>query len=269
VWTFAFASSRLRRRRSNYIFQPHQRFLRAKRQDESEWGALAFAFVEKSAEAIWNSELTELENEGLEVTWEHFCETMISYFGTQLPAREAQVKYKACKQETTVADFVRRLKACVQILETTPLKPSMGDVISHFVENLATEPRAWVLQQAPATWYTLVREVYLKALQWETNNSHRVETITQGPTAKVFTHVQRSFQGKSHFKSLKRKPRFAGRHNAKRARVEGDGAAPEPRKRIINDVLYQKRVDAGQCFKCGLEGSGSSCHSRHASRSGT
>jgi hypothetical protein len=73
---------------------------------------------------------------------------MISYIGTQLPAREAQVRYKACKQETTVADFVRRLKACVQMLETTPLKTSVGDVInlSHFVDNLATGPRDWVLQ---------------------------------------------------------------------------------------------------------------------------
>ncbi len=74
---------------------------------------LAFAFVEKSAESVWSSELTELENSNIPVTWDHFTEIMISYFGTQVPARETQVKYKACKQITTVADFVRRLKSLV------------------------------------------------------------------------------------------------------------------------------------------------------------
>jgi hypothetical protein len=161
-----------------------ERYLTAKRKEPSAWGGLAFAFVEKSAEAVWNTELTELESLGEKVTWNHFSETMISYFGTQLPAREAQVRYKACRQETTVANFVRRLKACVQMLETTPLKPSMGDVISHFVDNLATGPRDWVLQQAPATWYTSVREVYMKALQWETNNAHRVESHKAEPNQK-------------------------------------------------------------------------------------
>jgi len=66
-----------------------ERYLRAKGKAQNQWGPLAFAFVEKSAEAVWNAELTELENEKTEVTWEHFTNTMISYFGTQLPAREA------------------------------------------------------------------------------------------------------------------------------------------------------------------------------------
>jgi hypothetical protein len=89
-----------------------ERYLAAKRKEPSTWGKLAFAFVEKSAEAGWNTELTELETIGQEVTWGHSysSETMISYFGTQLPAREAQVRYKACQQDTSVADFVKRLK---------------------------------------------------------------------------------------------------------------------------------------------------------------
>ena len=34
----------------------------AKRRNPSEWGTLAFAFVEKSAEAVWNAELTKLSS---------------------------------------------------------------------------------------------------------------------------------------------------------------------------------------------------------------
>ena len=33
-------------------------------------------------------------------TWKHVTENLISFFGTQLSAREAQVKLKACKQKS-------------------------------------------------------------------------------------------------------------------------------------------------------------------------
>ena len=54
------------------------------------------------------AELTELENEGVTVTWAHFKEKIISYLGTQLPAGEARVKFKACKKTSTVAKHARK-----------------------------------------------------------------------------------------------------------------------------------------------------------------
>ena len=45
-----------------------ERYLKAKKRSPSEWGGLAFAFVEKSAESVWSSELTELENSNIPVT---------------------------------------------------------------------------------------------------------------------------------------------------------------------------------------------------------
>lgn len=139
------------------------------------------------------------------------------------------------------------------MLENTPLKPSTGDVISHFVDNLASEPRDWVLQQAPADWYSSVREAYIIALQWETNNSHRAESLRKPAAyAKVFTHVKgdkkRDFKRDS---PAKRKSWVAGRHNAKRARTEGQ---EKPREHKIPEPLYRKRIEGGLCWKCGLSG---------------
>ena len=104
-------------------------------------------------------------------------------------------------------------------------------------------------------------EVYLKALQWETNNAHRIESIK--PQAKVFAHEKRDFssnrvfQDKSEFKGrgsfAKRKSSFAGglrRPDPKRPRTE------EERKKEykIPTPLYEKRIAEGKCWKCGLEG---------------
>jgi hypothetical protein len=51
-----------------------ERYLSAKRKEPSTWGSLALEFVEKSAEAVWNTELTEIESLEEEVTWKHFEE---------------------------------------------------------------------------------------------------------------------------------------------------------------------------------------------------
>lgn len=37
------------------------------------------------------------------------------------------------------------------------------------MKGLEDEPQQWVLQQAPAGWYTSVKELHMKALQWENN----------------------------------------------------------------------------------------------------
>ena len=231
-----------------------ERYFVAKRKDPSEWGNLAFAFVDKSAEAIWSQELTELENQGVPVTWTHFQDAMVFYFGSQLPAREAQVKYRACKQTGSVADFVTQLKACVRMLDHTPLKPSIGDVMDHFSENLAEGPRKWVLQQAPADWYTSPKDIFEKALQWEANHSFMTERGTPAKgTAKVFAHFQRDSRELAR-RGPKRKFSSAGDGPSKRPR-SGQGAKNDPKKgHRISPSLFDARIKAGKCFKCGLTG---------------
>ena len=204
---------------------------------------------------MWSSELTELENSNIPVTWDHFTEIMISYFGTQVPARETQVKYKACKQITTVADFVRRLKSLVQLLENTALKPSVGDVIDHFIQNLHSEPREWVLQHAPAsTWYTTLRDVFMKALQWETNNRFKSveERVVVGPRLNA-TQFRRDFRDS---RVPKRKFGSAGKvgYHKPNKRVRGDGGEGPSKPKPIPKALYDKRMSDKKCFKCGLAG---------------
>jgi len=43
----------------------------------------------------------------------------------------------------------------------------------------------------------------------------------------------------------------SGRHNAKRARTEGQ---EKPREHKIPEPLYRKRIEGGLCWKCGLSG---------------
>ena len=245
-----------------------ERYLKAKKRKPDEWGSLAFSFVEKSAESVWSSELCELENAGKVPTWEMFTETMISFFGTQVLAREAQVRYKACKQESTVADFVRRLKACIQMLENTPLKPSLGQNLDQFIDNLAPEPNEWVLSQAPTQWYSSEREVFMKALQWETNQSHRADTVKSTP--KVFFHKKQEPPYRQEFKKGKRNfhkrkfasggPPTAGFGRGDGGGGRGGGGAPVGAKRPrteghrIPADLYAERIKKGQCFRCGLQG---------------
>jgi len=127
--------------------------------------------------------------------------------------------------------------------------------------EFAAGPRDWVLQQAPATWYTSVREVYMKALQWETNNSHRVEShkAESVKPAKVFAHVRgdsrnkRDFQDKREPKGRgsfpKRKSSFTGGRQ-KRPRTEGE----KKKEYKIPSALYDQRIAEDKCWKCGLEG---------------
>lgn len=221
-----------------------ERYLTIKRRPRAEWGSLAFAFVEKSAESVWSSELTELEITETPVSWDHFVEAMISYFGTQVPARETQVKYKTCKQTTTVADYVRRMKALVQLLEGTVFKPAVGDIMDRFVDNLHPEPREWVLQQAPAvTWYTSPKEVYMKALQWETNNTTSVVSRVQ-PT-RVLNNLTRFKRPER--SQLKRKAPYAGRERL-------TGVKRPKSDHVIPKGLYDKRIANHVCWKCGMEG---------------
>jgi len=125
----------------------------------------------------------------------------------------------------------------------------MGDVIDHFITGLAIDPREWVLQQAPSTWYMSERDVYMKALQWETNNAHRVENFQAQP--KVVVHTKEfkknnkpgfKFDNQKFDNQKERKfPFAAGRAPAKRAKQERKrdlGKTPIPQ------ALVNKRIEA-------------------------
>ena len=69
---------------------------------------------------------------------------MQEYYGSQHPARDAQLKYKTCKQSASVQEYVQEVQTYVQLLSGTTLEPSKGDVIDKFIHRLKPEPRSWV-----------------------------------------------------------------------------------------------------------------------------
>jgi hypothetical protein len=112
-----------------------------------------------------------------------------------------------------------------------------------------------------------VREFYMKALQWETNNAHRVESHKaefNQPKARVFTHVKGDSRDKKKFYERRdsRESKAGGRDSfAKRKSSFAGGSRKRPRtdegrreRHKIEQSLYDARVKEGRCFKCGLEG---------------
>ena len=89
-------------------------------------------FLEGIALQIWEVELNDLELQSKSVTLETFQEVLVTFFGSQTPARDMHIKYNKCVQVSSVAEYVKSLKSIVQLLMNTSMQPSDGNVIDHF-----------------------------------------------------------------------------------------------------------------------------------------
>ena len=110
------------------------RYFKLKSAKPSDYGKLAVSFLEGIALQIWEVELNDLELQSKPVTWETFQEVLVTFFGSQTPARDMRIKYNKCVQVSSVAEYVKSLKSIVQLLMR---QPSDGDVIDHFVMDLS------------------------------------------------------------------------------------------------------------------------------------
>ena len=68
-----------------------------------------------------------------------FKETMISYYGTVIPAREQKAKYLKCAQSGRVMHFVTELRVIIQTLMSTDFAPSPMDVVEHLINGFGSK----------------------------------------------------------------------------------------------------------------------------------
>ena len=227
-----------------------QRFFQDKNQPIAMYGRFAGHWLSGNALSLWECELNDLSDSGLSPTWDMFKETMISYYGTVIPAREQRAKYLKCVQSGRVMDFVTELIVIIQTLKSTDFAPSPMDVVEHFINGLKADVTKYVEDNAPQGWWTDPKPLYEKAIPYEVNQHSHATKIQAMP--RVHNTV---------FKSLKSRKSFAGKGPARlpMARpapvvpVSHQVAAPPALRdlRDIPQILKAQRMGARECLVCG------------------
>ncbi|DBA91493.1 TPA: hypothetical protein ACH3X1_003124 [Trebouxia sp. C0004] len=99
--------------------------------------------------------------------FEHF---MLDSLGSLQPATEVRTACDAMVQSEydTVSEFVREFRLKERELIGTPYHPA-GSAIIDFIKKLTPAVRKYVQDNAPDQWWTDVKQVYKKSLQYELN----------------------------------------------------------------------------------------------------
>ena len=162
-----------------------ERYFKDKNQDPAKYGRYGTHYLSGQAQRLWDCELNDLHDKGEFPTWDRFSAVMISYYGSIIPAREHRAEYGKCTQKGSVMDFVTELKVIVQTLKGTDFAPSKMDVIEQFLRGLKADVRKYVEDNAPEGWYSEPKDVYDKAIQYETNQNSRTPRVQVNPRVNV------------------------------------------------------------------------------------
>ena len=85
-----------------------------------------------------------------------------------MPAREAKQRYSSLTQTGTVKQYVHDMMEVVRELEGTVFHPG-GCVFDDFIDGLKPSVQRFVQDNAPSGWWTNIRDLYQKALDYELN----------------------------------------------------------------------------------------------------
>ncbi|DBA80527.1 TPA: hypothetical protein ACH3X1_007792 [Trebouxia sp. C0004] len=113
------------------------------------------------------------------VSWDQFERFMLDSFGLLQPATETRSAYDAMVQSDydTVSEFVREFRLKERELIGTPYHPG-GSAIVDFIKELTPAVRKYLQDNAPEEWWTYVKQVYKKSLQYELNQRAAVTVHT-------------------------------------------------------------------------------------------
>ncbi|DBA85571.1 TPA: hypothetical protein ACH3X2_005661 [Trebouxia sp. C0005] len=165
------------------------------------------------------------------ITWDDFGSFMKRSYASLLPAREASQRYAKLKQTGSVKEFVREQMQVVRELDGTPYHPG-GSVFDDSRNGLKPDVCKFVDDRAPTGWYTNMKELYQKALDYEGKRPREAE---QGGGNK------RHNGGRNHHQ------RGGGRGGP-----NGDGGGASG-VHIPNDE-FEARERHGVCTYCGHDG---------------
>ena len=218
-----------------------QQYLKLSRVPLHEWFEYASTFLEGQPDKLWHSEYAIMQQTMNLVPWDKFESFMLSTFGTIAPLSEAYKEYEQCKQTTTVAEFVSRLRACAQRLKGTFLQQSEGSLTIKFFNGLKPNILKLVEDSAPVGWWTSTEQVFQKAINFELNQA----------AALGRQHVQSVLPAEDIFASsgllVKRKAnaKESGKKTKKPKQVHAVYIPPEE---------FKRRQAAKRCTLCGQAG---------------
>jgi len=138
----------------------------------SSWGVMSAHFLKGAALLSWELEFQDavLAEGSSAVSWDQFEHFMLDSFGLFQPATEIRSAYDAMLQSDydTVSEFVREFRLKERELIGTPYHPG-GSAIIDFIKKLTPAVRKYVQDNAPEEWWTDVKQVHKKSLQYELN----------------------------------------------------------------------------------------------------
>ena len=134
------------------------------------WGLFARNFLSASPRKKWDREVEHLQREAgsAVIVWKDFETFMLRSYASMLPAREARHRYNGLRQTGSVKEFVREQIQLVRELEDTPFHPG-GSVFDDFIRGLKSDVQTFVQDHAPSGWWTEIKDLYQKALDFEMN----------------------------------------------------------------------------------------------------
>lgn len=200
----------------------------------------AAQFLEGQPDKLWSTE-KDLIAMSKTLVWSDFESFLQRSFGRIAPMTDYFKEFEDLKQETTVIDYISRMKTCANKLKGTFLEPNEGTLVVKFLRGLKPHFLKLVQNAAPDGWWTSVDQVYARALTFETNRAAMMD--------------------KDSFDAVK--PDGA----AKRKQPEGKQTATQPVKKLkqksqmknpntdvrIPKDEWMRRLKNKRCVMCGKE----------------
>ena len=220
---------------------------------ESVWALFARNYLAAKPRKLWDREVEHLHrmSGSKMLAWKDFETFMRRAYASVIPAREARHQYKQLQQTGSVKEFVREQTQLVRELESTPYHPG-GSVFDDFIDGLKPEVQRFVQDNAPAGWWTSIKDLYQKALDFEMNSvacyKHRDLRHNENKADK--SDVQGESDSGSDSASGTDSDSHSQEHEEPLLEPNHSGGK---RPRVADDV-YQARKGTQRCFRCGEAG---------------
>ena len=206
----------------------------------------AAQYLEGQPDKLWYTEkdvIALTKPEALD--WSDFENFLQRAFGKIAPMTDYFKEYEDLKQETTVIDYVSRMRTCINKLKGSFLEPSEGTICVKFLRGLKPVIAKLVQNAAPDGWFTSVDQVYAKALTFETNKAAMMD---KNPLHDVGKPSNDKKEGNLMMKR-KESPTASNQHDVKRKK-KGNMMNPSKDVHIPKDE-WVRRLKNKRCVMCG------------------
>lgn len=201
---------------------------------------LAATFLEDGPDKLWATECAVRLTTGSYATWQHFESFIERNFGKIAPMTEYFKEFETLRQKSTVADYVSKLRTCVNRLKGTFLEQNDGAVTVKFLRGLKPNIAKLCEDNAPEGWWKSSDDVIAKALTFETNKAAMIGHEDVASVGKADIMKRKSDNGNGgggHDKKAAKKPKL-----------------PNPDKTVrIPEAEFKRRQQAkpSRCVMCG------------------